>query len=237
MPLRYRHAPLPQRTDEPGDPRGRTAAHGVRAVKPLAVAALTSFATTAVAAWALRATDPATAVAAVVAVTLASAWLCGFHDTRETSGLALAGPSQLLTLSLVGRASVATALPVVAAQVVGAVLAGAAVTALDLPGGTLVWDEPGRVAGGVLGLLVGVLTAWATLAADSSSPAWTASGPAASGALLGVGLAAASHPAALVGLGVAGVLAWPVALVVAAGVLAGALTGTFLVSWVSPHEA
>jgi hypothetical protein len=206
-------------------------------VKPLAVAAVTSFVTTAVAAWSLRATDPTTAVAAVAVVVLASAWLCGFHDTRDTAGLALAGPSQLLTLSLVGRASTATALPVLAAQVVGAVAAGAGVTALDLPGGTLVWDEPGLVAGGVLGLLVGVVTAWATLAADTSSPAWTASGPAASGALLGVGLAAASQPAALVGLGVAGVAGWSVVLVVAAGVLVGALVGTFVVSWVSPHDA
>ena len=111
-------------------------------VKPLALAAVASALTTAVAAWALRATDATTAVAAVAAVAVATAWLARFHDGPTGSGVALAGPVQLTALALVGRASAAGALPVVAAQVVGAVAAGAAVTALDLPGGRLVWDDP-----------------------------------------------------------------------------------------------
>lgn len=206
-------------------------------VKPLAVAAVTSALTTAVAAWALRATDPATAVGAVAVVAVAAAWLAGFHDTSETSGLALTGPAQLVSLTLVGRAAVGGALPTLAAQVVGAVAAGTAVTALDLPGGSLVWDEPGLVAGGVLGLVAGIVLAWTTLAADTGAVAWAAAGPVTSGAVLGVGLAAAAHPGALLGLAVAGVVAWPVALVVAAAVLVGTALGTFVVSWVSPHAA
>lgn len=204
-------------------------------MKPLAVAAVTSALTTAVAAWSLRATDPATAVAAVALVAVAAAWLASFHDTAATSGLALTGPAQLTSLTLVGRAPVGMLLPTSAAHVVGAVVAGAAVTSLDLPGGALVWDEPGLVAGGILGLVVGIVAAWATLAADAGTVAWAAAGPVTSGALLGVGLAAATHPAALLGLAVAGVMAWPVALTVAAAVLVGAALGTFVVSWVSPH--
>lgn len=206
-------------------------------MKPLALAAVTSGLTTAVAAWALRATDPATAVAAVAAVAVAAAWLARFHDTGSTSGLALTGPLPLASLALVGRAPVASALPVVASQVVGAVAAGAAVAALDLPGGSLVWDEPTLLAGAALGVVVGLVGAWATLAADTGAVAWAAAAPVTAGALLGVGLAAAAHPAALVGLAVAGVVGWPAALTTAAAVLVGAVLGTFVVSWVSPHEA
>ncbi|MCX6408026.1 MAG: hypothetical protein NTV28_14005 [Propionibacteriales bacterium] len=204
-------------------------------MKPLALAAVASALTTAVAAWALRATDATTAVAVVAAVAVATAWLARFHDGTDGSGVALTGPAQLGTLTLVGRASAAGALPVVAAQVVGAVAAGAAVAAVDLPGGTLVWDEPTLLAGGVLAAVVGLLTAWATLAGDAGSPAWQAVGPVAAGGLLGVGLAAAAQPAAVLGLATAGVVAWPLALVVAAATLVGALLGTFVVSWVSPH--
>lgn len=205
-------------------------------MKPLAVAAVTAALTTAVAAWALRATDPATAVAAVAVVAVASAWLARFHDTASTPGLGLTGPTPLVALALVGRSPVATALPVVAAQVVGAVAAGAAVGALDLPGGALVWDQPTLLTAGVLSVLVGLVGAWATLAADAGPVAWTAATPVTAGALLGVGLAAAAHPAAVLGLAVAGALDWPVALVSAVAVLAGAAIGTFVVSWVSPHD-
>jgi hypothetical protein len=204
-------------------------------VKPLALAAVASALTTAVAAWALRATDATTAVAAVAAVAVATAWLARFHDGPTGSGVALAGPVQLTALALVGRASAAGALPVVAAQVVGAVAAGAAVTALDLPGGRLVWDDPTLLAGGVLAAVVGLLTGWATLAGDPASPAWQVVGPVSAGGLLGVGLAAAAQPAAVLGLATAGVVTWPLALVVAVGALLGGLLGTFVVSWVSPH--
>lgn len=206
-------------------------------MKPLAVAAVTAALTTAVAAWGLRATDPATAVAAVAVVFVASAWLARFHDTASGSGLGLTGPAPLVALALVGRSPVATALPVVAAQVVGAVAVGAAVGALDLPGGALVWDQPTLLTAGVLGVLVGLVGAWSTLAADAGPVAWAAATPVTAGALLGVGLAAAAHPAAVVGLAVAGALDWPVALVSAVAVLAGAAIGTFVVSWVSPHDA
>lgn len=205
-------------------------------MKPLALAAVGSALTTTVAAWALRATDPATAVAAVAAVAIVVAWLARFHDTADTSGLALAGPTQLTTLILVGRAPASGSLPVVAAQVVGAVAAGALVGVLDLPGGSLVWDQPGLLAGGVLAGIVGMLAAWCTLATDGGNPAWQGAGPVVSGALLGVGLAAAAQPAAVLGLATAGLVNWSVALVVAAGALAGAVLGAFLVSWVSPHD-
>lgn len=204
-------------------------------MKPLALAAVASALTTSVAAWSLRATDPTTAVAAVAVVAVAVGWLARFHDTAEASGLALAGPVQLTSLTLVGRASAAGALPVVAAQVVGAVAAGAGVTALGLPGGSLVWDEPTLLAAGVLSVLVGVLVAWTTLAADTAGPAWLALGPVPAAGLLGVGLAAAAQPAAVLGLATAGVVAWPVAVAVSVGALVGAVVGTFVVSWVSPH--
>lgn len=206
-------------------------------MKRLLAAAITSALTTLVAAWALRATDPTTAVAAVAAVTVLVAWLLAFHSTDRASGLELSGPAALLSLVLVGRGSAATALPTVAAQVVGAVAAGAAVLALDLPGGTLVWDEPDRLAAACLGVAVGLVVAWTTLAADATGPVWTAAGPTVAGALLGVGLAVAAQPAALVGLAVAGLVGWTAALLAAAGVLVGAAIGTFVVSWVSPHEA
>lgn len=206
-------------------------------MKPLAAAALGSAVTTLVAAWSLRATDTSTAVLALAATTAAVAWLASFHGTRESSGLALAGPTHLVSLTLVGRFPAGGALPVLAAQVVGAVAAGAAVLAADLPGGTLIWDAPGLLAAAVLGLLVGVVVAWTVLAGDASAPWWSAATVPTSAALLGVGLASAAQPAALVGLAVAGVLGWSVALVTAGTVLVGTALGTFLVSWVSPHEA
>lgn len=206
-------------------------------MKPLAAAGVGSAVTTLVAAWSLRAADTSTAVLALAATTAVVAWLTSFHGTRDASGLALAGSAHLVGLTLVGRFTAGGALPVLAAQVVGAVAAGGAVLAADLSGGALIWDEPALVPAAVLGLLVGVVTAWTVLAADAAAPWWSAATVPVSAALLGVGLAAAAQPAALLGLAVAGVVGWSVALVVAAAVLVGTALGTFVVSWVSPHEA
>lgn len=205
-------------------------------MKPLAAAAVSSVLVTGVAAWSLRATDPALAVAAVATALVLTAWVAGFHGAEGAdSGLGIIGPAHLASLTLVGRSSVASALPLIAAQVVGAVVAGGLVLLVGTDGGSLLWDEPSLLFCGVVGTLIGLMVAWSALAADAGSPGWTAAGPIGAGALLGVGLASAAHPAALIGVAVAGVVTWPVALVTAAAVSLGAVVGTFVVSWVTPH--
>lgn len=214
-------------------------------MKPLGAAAAGAALVTAAAVWGLRASEATLTVAGVAAAVALTGWLAAFHGTPARvggdasaagSGLALSSPAALVALALVGRFSWATALPVVAAQVLGAALVGAAALALGHDGtDTLVWDEPAIVTAGGLALVVGVVAAWAALAADAGPVAWLAAGPVTAGALLGAGLAAAAHPAVLVGLGIAGAITWPVAVVAAFAVLIGAALGPFLVSWVSPH--
>ena len=214
-------------------------------MKPLGAAAAGAALVTAAAVWGLRASEATLTVAGVAAAVALTGWLTAFHGTparvggdasTADSGLALSSPAALVALALVGRFSWALALPVVAAQVLGAALVGAVALASGGDGtGTLVWDEPGIVTAGGLALVIGVVAAWAALAADAGPVAWLAAGPVTAGTLLGAGLAAAAHPAVLVGLGIAGALTWPVALVTGLATLVGAALGPFLVSWVSPH--
>src|SRR4051794_19944678 len=100
-------------------------------MRALSVAAILAALTTFVAALALRAPDATIAVLAVAAMAVVVTWLAGLHSDDEESGLTLTSPAATLALSLVGRANRAMILPMIAAQVVGAVLGGLAANALD----------------------------------------------------------------------------------------------------------
>ncbi len=207
-------------------------------MRSLTVAALLAAITTFVAALALRAPDATVSVLAVAAVTVLATWLASLHGTEEESGLALASPAAAVTLALVGRTSTAFLLPVVAAQVVGGVLGGLAALGLDDSlGGSLVWSEPTRVTTGVAVAVLTVLASWVVLAIDGGEHAtWAAAGPLLAGASLGVGLAAALNPAALLGLATAGLVSWTTAGIAAgAGVVAAGI-GAFAITLVTPPD-
>ncbi len=207
-------------------------------MRSLTVAALLAAITTFVAALALRAPDATLAVLAVAAVAVLTTWLAVLHSTDDESGLALTSPAAAVTLALVGRRPAALLLPIIAAQVVGAVLGGLAALGLDdRLGGSLVWSEPTRVATGVVVALLAILASWVLLAIDGGEhPAWAAVPPLLAGASLGVGLAVALNPAAVLGLATAGLLSWTTAAIVAGVGVIVAAVGAYAIALVTPSS-
>ena len=207
-------------------------------MRTLAAAAILSAVTTFSAAVALRAPDATIAVAAVALVTAFITWLAALHSTEETSGLALASPAAAATLVAVRRTPASNLLPLLAAQIVGAVAAGFAAFALDRHlGGTLTWTDPSPVAVGVGVGFFGLIAAWVTLAIDGGeNTAWTGIGPVASASALGVGLAAALNPAVVLGLATAGIIGWVTAGIAAVAGLVAAFVGAYVIGVLTPAE-
>jgi glycerol uptake facilitator-like aquaporin len=207
-------------------------------MRTLAAAAIFSAVTTFSSALALRAPDATVAVAAVALVTALVTWLAALHSTDQTSGLALANPASAVTLAAVRRSPAPDLLPLVAAQVVGAVAAGFAALGLDSQlGGALTWVDPSPVAVGVGIGFLGLLASWTTLAIDGGEHAmWSGLGPVASAAALGVGLAAGLNPAVVVGLATAGILGWMTAGIAAGAGLAAAFVGAYVIGILTPAD-
>lgn len=207
-------------------------------MRSLTVAALLAAITTFVAALALRAPDATLAVLAVAAVSVLTTWVATLNTTEDESGLALVSPAAAVTLSLVGRRSSGFLLPIIAAQVVGAVLGGLGALGLDdRLGGSLVWAEPTRVVTGIVVAVLAILAAWVLLAIDGGEhAAWAAVPPVIAGASLGVGLAVALNPAAVLGLATAGLLSWTIAGIVAGAGIIAAAAGAFAITLVTPAE-
>jgi hypothetical protein len=207
-------------------------------MRSLTVAALLAAITTFVAALALRAPDATLAVLAVAAVTVLTTWVATLHTTEEDSGIALTSPAAAVTLTLVGRRSPTFLLPLIAAQVVGSILGGLAALGLDdRLGGSLVWSEPTRVVTGVVIAVLAILAAWVLLAIDGGEhAAWAAVPPALAGASLGVGLAVALNPAAVLGLATAGLVSWTIAGIAAGAGLVASAIGAYAITLVTPPE-
>ncbi len=208
-------------------------------MRTLSAAAIFSAVTTFSSALALRAPDAAVAVAAIALVTAFVTWLAALHSTEQTSGLALTSPAAALTLAAVRRTPAASVLPLLAAQVVGAVAAGFAALGLDSQlGGGLTWTDPSPVAVGVAVGFFGLLASWTVLVVDGGeTAAWAGLGPVASASALGVGLAAALNPAVVVGLATAGVIGWITAGVAAGASLLAAFVGAYVIGILTPSDA
>lgn len=207
-------------------------------MRTLTTAAILGAVSTFCVAIALRAPDAAVAVAAVALITAFATWVASLHSTDEASGLALASPASVVTLTAVRRFSAGAALPVLAAQVVGAIAGGFGALALDSRlGGALVWTDASPVATGVVVLVIGIVAAWLTLAIDGGEHVgWSAVGPVLIGAALGLGLAAALNPATVLGLAAAGVVGWTTAGIAAGAGLVAAAIGAYAIGLVTPSE-
>lgn len=207
-------------------------------MRTLTTAAILGAASTWCSAVALRAPDAAVAVAAVALVTAFATWVASLHTTDEVSGLALASPASAITLTVVRRFSAGALLPLIAAQVVGAVAGGFA--ALGLDGhlrGTLAWTDASAIATGVVVGVLGIIAAWVTLAVDGGEHvSWSGLPPVLSGAMLGVGLAAALNPATVIGLATAGVINWLTAGIAAVTGLVAAAIGGYAINAVTPAD-
>jgi len=208
-------------------------------MRTLAAAAIFSAVTTFSSALALRAPDATVAVAAVALVTAFVTWLAALHSTEQVSGLALASPASAVTLTAVRRSPASSLLPLIAAQVVGAVAAGFAALGLDGQlGGALTWTDPSPVAVAVGVGFLGLLASWTVLAIDGGeNAAWSGLGPVASAAALGVGLAAALNPAVVVGLATAGIVGWITAGIAAIAGLLAAFAGAYVIGIITPTDA
>lgn len=207
-------------------------------MRTLAAAAILSAVTTFSSALALRAPDATIAVAAVALVMALVTWLAALHSTDETSGLALANPAAAVTLLAVRRTPAAGLLPLLAAQIVGAVAAGFAALGLDSRlGGALTWSDPSPVAVGVGVAFVGLIVAWTVLVIDGGeSAAWAGLGPVATASALGVGLAGAVNPAVVLGLATAGIVGWLTAGIAAVVGLVAAFAGAYLIGILTPKD-
>lgn len=207
-------------------------------MRTLSAAAIFSAVITFSSALALRAPDATVAVAAIAVVTAFVTWVAALHSSAEASGLALTSPAAAATLVAVRRTSGSALLPLLAAQIIGSVAAGFAALGLDKTlGGSLTWTDPSPVAVGVGIAFSGVLLSWAVLAIDGGeTPAWAALGPIASGAALGVGLAAALNPAVAIGLATAGIIGWATAGIAAGTGLVAAFLGAYAIDLVTPTE-
>jgi glycerol uptake facilitator-like aquaporin len=208
-------------------------------MRTLSAAAIFGAVTTFSSAIALRAPDATVAVAAVATVIAFVTWLSALHSTDQASGLALSNPAVALTLVAVRRFPASSVLPLLAAQVVGAVLGGFAALGLDSSlGGALTWSDPTPLATGVIVGFLGLLAAWVTLAIDGGeSTAWAAVPPLTSAAALGVGMTAALNPAVVLGLATAGAVSWITAGIAAGAGLIAAFAGAYLVNLVTPAES
>jgi len=208
-------------------------------MRTLSAAAIFGAVTTFSSALALRAPDATVAVVATAGVIAFVTWLSALHSTEELSGLALANPAAALTLVAVRRLPGSSVLPVLAAQVIGAVIGGfAAVSLAGQLGGALTWSDPKPLATGIVVVFVGLLAAWTTLAIDGGENAgWSAVPPLTVAAALGVGMTAALNPAVAIGLATAGVVSWVTAGIAAVAALIAAFLGAHLVAAVTPREA
>ena len=104
----------------------------------------------------------------------------------------------------------------------------------DRLGGSLVWAEPTRVVTGVVVAVLAILAAWVLLAIDGGEhAAWAAVPPVLAGASLGVGLAVALNPAAVLGLATAGLLSWTTAGIAAGAGLIASAVGAYAITLVT----
>lgn len=207
-------------------------------MRPVVSAAIFAALTTFVVALSLRAASAALAIVAVAAVTGLVTWFAGQFSTDETSGLALANPASAVALTVVGRSSVTVLLPLIAAQVVGALLGGLGAMGLDsVLGDTLIWPEPDLVATGVVVLVLGIAATWLLFAIDAQiSEGFAAIPPLLAGAALPLSLGSALNPSVVVGLATAGLLPWTIAGVAAGVGLVAGVVGAYTVALITPTE-
>jgi glycerol uptake facilitator-like aquaporin len=207
-------------------------------MRTMSVAAILAALTTFVAALALRAADPTLAVLAVAVFGVLVTWIAGLHSTDEESGLALTSPAAAVALALVGRRSTSTVLPLIAAQVVGAVIGGFAALSLDdRLGDTLVFTQPGKVITGVVVGVLAIVGAWVLFAIDGEVHEAYASVPTIlTGASLPLGLTTALNPAAIIGIATANLVSWDIALIAAAAAMLGSAVGAYTMTLVAPAE-
>jgi|GEM_PF-4921706 len=207
-------------------------------MRVLGTGALTSAVLTFVTALALHGTDAAVAVLAVAAVVVLLSWYAQLSSEDEQAGLDVVSPAFATTLAAVGRRPWATILPCYAAHAVGAVIGGLGALALDssLPA-PLLYDSDSLVVAGAGGAIVGLVGAWATLAADGGGPVALTAVPVALGGALPVVFVGAFSPAVLLGLATAELISWPAAAVAAGAALAAAAIGAWLVAALVPSPA
>lgn len=207
-------------------------------MRKFVAAALFAALTTFVVALSLRAPDATVALLSVAGITVLVTWFAGQHSTEDESGLALANPASAVALALVDRSNSATILPLIAAQLVGAVIGGFAALGLDGKlGDTLIWSEPKLLTTGIVVGVLGIVATWLLFAIDQQvSEAYAAIPPLLTGASLPLSLGSALNPAVILGLATANLIGWDVAIVAALAGLVAAVVGAYTANVISPTE-
>ncbi|MFY0406929.1 hypothetical protein [Solicola sp. PLA-1-18] len=181
----------------------------------------------------------ATAALAVGATLAVLAWATAQLSQDTEAGIPVADVAWGFALALRGRTAPGRLLPLVAAQVVGAVVAG---LGASLVGGRLAATPdvapPGLGTAALLGVVVGLVGGLAAVLADlHAQDAAAGLSGVVGGALLPGALGSAAHPAALLGVAAAGSLGWTTALVTGVTVLVGhGLAGLWMRAVVAEAE-
>lgn len=202
------------------------------------LAAIWSFVLTIGAVAALAAEHAVLAVLALAALAAIVAWFAAQHTDEAFAGGSITGSAATLSLTVTGRSPAGWLLPLIAAQVVGAVAAGGlARTFPEAWTPTLAWREPEWTTAVALGLFIGLLGGWLVVFIDGYLSEGLAAAPVLlGGGFLGLGYALVFHPATLIGLALAGATTWSTSLAAAVAALAGAVFAGLSVGWLVPSD-
>lgn len=202
----------------------------------LILAGLWSFVLTLGAALALGGDSAVIAVVALAALVATITWFAAQYSDDDLAGATTTGTGATVALTIAGRSPGTLFVPLIAAQAVGAVLAGGLVRlASDSLPTTLAWTEPGLAAAAVGGLLVGVLCGWVIVFVDGYLNDGVSSVTVLlGGGLISIGYALAFQPMALMGLAVADITQWSTSLAAGGGVLFGAVVAGISVGLLVP---
>jgi aquaporin Z len=184
----------------------------------------------------IRTQDPALAGIAIAAAVAVLAVLA----VGSSLGIAAVDPAWTLALLVRRRIGIADLLPIWAAQAVGAVALGALARWVvdELPAWSVV-EQPDVVPAAAVLALVGLVSSWTAIAADSARASAVATGLPAlvAGAAVPPTFAAAANPAALFALGVGGVAEWGYVFFTALAAFGGAVLGAISVPMFAPATA
>lgn len=198
-------------------------------MRAITLATVWSFLMTLVAAVALRADSIVLALAAMASFAAIVAWFTAQHSSEDVSGLAQTGSAAAVSLTLARRHPFSLLLPIVTGQLVGAIIAGFAVSQLnDELGPVLGWFDPSLASVIIGATLIGLIGGWLILFIDGYLNEGLAAFPVLlGGGLLPIGYALAFQPAVLIGLATANITEWSTSLIAGGCVLAAAAIAGF----------
>ncbi|RLV55327.1 hypothetical protein D9V41_11220 [Aeromicrobium phragmitis] len=184
----------------------------------------------------LYAANATLTVAAVALLTVTLGWFARLSSGEQQSGLGAVNGTWALALAVVGRHRFGELLPLLATQILTALVAGLGLRAVgDRLGEPQLFADPQWVSVTLVSLLAAVVGTWAVLGVDGDGPDALLAAPVVlAGAGPTVVLVGAANPAVFVGVAAAGLVPWGPAAAGAGLALVGAMAGAYAVALITP---